>query len=299
MKKNMALSLVMILLLSFCMTSCASEHFVAYEEYRSYNAGTTGNQFGIPMPAEIDYWQGGDSFDKEDMAEQSCSVLGTQYVGSYSGSKNGQRRSYVTDYYDDEESGVEFGLRSDTGELVYVNFMNSNFWDVIESLPDVEDPYKTALSLGTELAEEIVGDLTEYTLFPEEPYTNSRHTEYSITFAKKIQEYWSYDYITVRVSSKGMVMSATAGEIGSFDHVTVNFDESAVEQSILERIDSIYQNSGVTVSRNEISKHRVVLTPEGEVGIFTEAWSYLTSDDADEETGVGIRWLTIIGRISK
>lgn len=70
--------------------------------------------------------------------------------------------------------------------------MNADFFDTQPYLPDVDNPYESAVSFATQIASEYV-DIADYTQIIEEPMTRYKEREgttyeityYIVNFAKK------------------------------------------------------------------------------------------------------------------
>lgn len=295
MKRIIAVILVLLSLV-LCFANCGSED---YDKYTSLISDSFND--GLSAASEIDFWTG-TYFEKEDMADKTCLVYGKIYTGSYNKSIIRNMRSYTTDIYFDENR-IEFGLRNDTGELAYINFMNADFFDTEPYLPEVSNPYESAISLATEIASEYVDDIAEYTQIIEEPKTNYKErdgityeiTYYFITFAKKINGYFSSDYITVKVTSKGNLASIMIGDINAFENTSLDFDTSTMNQSITNKIDTTYKKNNYIVQKSNINDQKIVLTPNGDICMQSDVTLEITTDtDVKMQTGNYI--LTVLGR---
>ena len=293
MKKILAVILLFVLIFNIC--GCGTGKYKKYESLIIDNAND-----GINTKIDTDIWSQG-YFVKENMADQTISVEGNNYTGSYKNSIVETMNSYTTDVYCDENF-IEFGLRSDTGKLAYVNLMNKDFFNTEPYLEDVSNPKENAIILATEIAAKYVDDIKEYTVIIEEPYTrykekdgkNYEITYYIITFAKKINNYFSSDYISVKVTSKGNLASIFMGDIGVFDNITIDFDNITMDQSILSKVDLTYQDTELTVIQREIKDQKIVVTPEGYVCMYSEV-RVNGINASNKEVDTGIRILTVLG----
>lgn len=287
---------ILTLLLIFSFISCDMK---SNETYTSLISDTTNDEYSVD--SEIDYWTG-IYFEKEDMEDRTCLVFGNSYTGSYSKSIVDKMNSYTTDIYLDDNN-IEFGLRSDTGELAYINLMNSDFFDTQPYLPEVDDPIGTAISLAIDVASNYVDDINEYTQIFDEDESITRYKEragkthqityHFVTFAKKINGYFSSDYITVKVTSKGTLASIMTGDIGAFDDITLNFDTATMDQSISKKIESTYRESKLNVKKSNIDDQKIVLTPNGDICMYSNIAIY-GADDSEIEIQTGISLLTIL-----
>lgn len=287
------------LLLTFSFISCNKKN---YEPYTSLISDSVYDEYSVDL--EVDYWTG-EYFEKEDMENKTCFVFGNSYYGSYSKSIIDKMNSYTTDIYVDNNN-IEFGLRSDTGELAYINLMNSDFFDTQPYLPEVNDPNDTAISLSTEIARDYVDNIGDYTQIFDEPVTKYKErdgktyqiTYYVVTFAKKINGYFSSDFIAVKVTSKGTLASIMIGDIGAFDNTTLSFDTATMNQSISNKIESVYKKSKLEVKESNVDDQKIVLTPNGDICMYS---SIVIDgvDDSNIETRTGVRILTFLGKRSK
>lgn len=287
------------LLLTFSFISCNKKN---YEPYTSLISDSVNDEYSVDF--EVDYWTG-EYFEKEDMENKTCFVFGNSYYGSYSKSIIDKMNSYTTDIYVDNNN-IEFGLRSDTGELAYINLMNSDFFDTQPYLPEVNDPNDTASSLSTEIARDYVDNIGDYTQIFDEPVTKYKErdgktyqiTYYVVTFAKKINGYFSSDFIAVKVTSKGTLASIMIGDIGAFDNTTLSFDTATMNQSISNKIESVYKKSKLEVKESNVDDQKIVLTPNGDICMYS---SIVIDgvDDSNIETRTGVRILTFLGKRSK
>lgn len=287
------------LLLTFSFISCNKKN---YEPYTSLISDSVKDEYSVDL--EVDYWTG-EYFEKEDMENKTCFVFGNSYSGSYSKSIIDKMNSYTTDIYVDNNN-IEFGLRSDTGELAYINLMNSDFFDTQPYLPEVNDPSNTAISLSTEIASDYVDNIGDYTQIFDEPVTRYKErdgktyqiTYYVVTFAKKINGYFSSDFIAVKVTSKGTLASIMIGDIGAFDNTTLSFDTATMNQSISDKIESVYKKSKLEVKESNVDDQKIVLTPNGDICMYS---SIVIDgvDDSNIETRTGVRILTFLGKRSK
>lgn len=290
---------ILSLLLTFSFVGCSTRN---YEPYTSLISDSVNDEYSVD--SEVDYWTG-IYFEKEGMEDKTCLVFGNSYTGSYSKSIIDKMNSYTTDIYVDN-SNIEFGLRSDTGELAYINLMNSNFFDTQPYLPEVDAPNETAISLSTEIASHYVDNIADYTQISDEPVTRYKErdgktyqiTYYVVTFAKKINGYFSSDYIAVKVTSKGTLASIMMGDIGAFDNTSLDFDIAKIDQSISNKIESTYKKSKLEVKKSNVDDQKLVLTPNGDICMY----SSIVIDGVDNsniEIQTGVRILTVLGKRSK
>ena len=287
------IAILLSLLFVFCFASCNLEK---NQQYTSLIADSANDEYSIK--AEVDYWTG-TYFIKEYMVDKSILVLGNTYTGSYRDSIVDKLNSYTTDIYYDENH-IEFGLREDTGELVYINLMNAEFFDTQPYLPDVNEPYETAISLTKKIAGIYLDNIEDYTQLIEEPRIRYEErdgvtyqiTYYTVTFARQINGYFSSDYISVKVTSKGTLASIMMGDINAFSDTKIDFKNTDLEQSISQKIESTYKNSELKINKTNIKDQKIVLTPNGDIGIYSDIVIYGTDANIELKTGVSV--LTVL-----
>ena len=292
--------IIFIILLSVAVffSGCNSNE---REIYESIIADSVNDEHSVSP--EVEYWNGM-YFDKGDMTDQSCVVLDNLYHGAYAKSIIDNQDSYTTDIYRTED-GVEFGLRSDTGELAYINLMNNEFFDTQPFLPDISDPLDSAIAFSTEIADEYVDNISDYTMIVEEPRISYKEkdgknyeiTYYVITFAKKINGYFSSDYISVKVTSKGALASIKMGDINAFEDVEVDFETSKIDQSISNKVRSVYEKDGLKIKQTYLRDQKIVLTPNGEIAMDSFVGVDIIDSDGEYSTGVSI--LTVLKKKNK
>ena len=296
MKNRFALFFV-LLILGMSFASCNSNEHDLYESLISDSAN---DELGIN--SEVEFWTG-TYFEKTDMADQTCCVNNQNYTGQYVQSIVDKMNSYTTDIYKDPNH-IEFGLRSDNGELAYINFMNAQFFDSEPYLPELSNQYEAAITQTRNVASEFVDDIADYTQIVESPVTRYKEREgvtyeityYTVTYARKIGNYYSSDYISVKVTSKGNVASIMMGDINAFDQVVLDFDESSVNKSISSKIDSTFQKIKFHVNHSDIQDQKIVLTPDGTVCLYSDIIVTVADDSGfDKETGINI--ITVIGKV--
>lgn len=275
-----------------CITSvgCVSEKIHEYE-----SIVVTAANDGIEIEAESDFWTGV-YFEKTNMEGQSCTVENISYSGEYKQSIVDTLNSYTTDIYCDENY-VEFGLRSDTKQLVFINLMNKHFFDNEPYLDEIENPQNNAILLAREIAEKYVSDIDAYTRIVEEPVTRYKEKDgqtyeisyYVVTFAKKIQDYYTSDYISIKITSKGNLATIMMGDIGAFDDLSVDVDQKTLNQSIDAKVTKVYQETGYELISFELEDQKIVLDPNGNICMYSMLAVHLDANETRTfKTGIVI-----------
>ncbi len=237
---------------------------------------------------EIDYWTG-IPFFKEDMADKFCNAHGKSYTGSYSYSEIDRWNSYIEDNYLTEKY-IEFGFRNDTGKLVYLNLMNSDFFITEPYLNDIDNHYETAVSIAKDIAKEYVDDISDYTQIIQKPNNSDKIPCYTIKFTRKINGYDSSDYINIRITCNGNLASIKVGDINAFKDVTFHIDSADINESISNKISSIY---GSSLLNFNIKDQKIVKTPDGNFGLYSNV-IIDKLDNSNVKTQAGICILTVL-----
>jgi hypothetical protein len=245
------------------------------ETYESLIVDSANNEPSVPI--EIDYWSKG-YFQKENMPNRNCTFLENEYTGVYVNSFVDALNSYTTDIYR-TENGIYFGLRSDTGELSQINFMNSAFFDTEPYLPDIEEHDNYAVTLAQNVANKYI-DVSQYKQITEEPREQYREKDgksYKITyhvvdFAREISGVMSSDYMSVKVTSKGKIASVKMGDIGAFDGLNIDFNGEKLEQSITEKVQTKYKekHTEFNLQKTVIEDQKICVTPDMDVCIYSK-----------------------------
>lgn len=317
MKKNSVWIILTLIILCFavgCADSKANSN--SNDEWKEYESGCDennenskpedecieyksliweGRNDGLSVPSEIDFWTG-EYCNKSDMPNRSYEVLGKEYELKYANSIIDTLNSYETDFYNDE-NGATFGFRSDTGAMVLANFMDNEFFDTAWYLPDVTDPEKSAISLATEVAGNYI-NIDEYDQIIDDPQVREKKidgktyslTYYFITFARKIDGYWTSDFITVKVTSKGNVATIFMGDLDAFKNVIFKeIDADLLFDSVSKKLHSKYQERNLSVESLEITDQKIAKMPNGNFCMYSDvSIEVVESDDVKYRTGVSV-----------
>ena len=298
MKKIVSLILV-IASLTWCFLGCNSANeSKGYDKYTSLVAGIAND--GHSTAVEVDFWTGV-YFHKEDMADKTFVMNDISYSASYDRSINNKFNSYTTDFYNDENY-IEFAVRSDTDDIVLFNVMNAEFFDTEPRLPDISNPQENAIALAKEIAGEYI-NIFDYTQIIEEPMVRDYEidgvtygiTYYVIVFAKKVNGYFSSDFMSVKITSKGHFASFRMGDIGAFDDVALDFDATVLNQSITEKIESAYTEKSLVAQNFQIKDQKMALSPDGDIGVCSDV-TFDVIYPSNETHSTAIRVFTTLGR---
>ena len=300
--------LTMLLTFSSCDTTSVENlsdstdnNLSGYEIYESMVVDSANDE--LSLSSEIDYWSKG-YFQKENMPDKNCTFLENEYTGTYVSSMVDTLNSYTTDIYR-TENGILFGLRSDTGELSQINFMNSEFFDTEPYLPDVEEPNNYAIALAQSVAEEYI-EVSQYKQIIEEPRQQHKEkngqsyeiTYYIVDFAKEISGFMSSDYMAIKVTSKGNIASVQMGDIGAFDEVKLELEDGKIEQSIDEKIQSKYkeEHMAFNLQKADIEDQKLCVTPDGDVCIYSKVTIEGENVDSKRLQSSGVIVITVVGK---
>ena len=254
---------------------------------------------GLGISTETNIWTG-TYFTKDNMKDKTCTANGESYTGSYKKSIVEKTNSYTTDIYIDEND-IEFGLRDDNGKLTYINYMNKEFFDTVPYLPDTSNPYETAITIAADIADDYLKNINEYTQIIDEPKSDTREkdgityemTYYFITYARKVSGYFTSDYITVKVTSKGKLASIKMGDIDVFENTNIDINKELIDDSISNKIDITYKKIKFDVKTTDITDQKLVVTPDGEICVTSKITIEGTKEDGTE-TKTGIYLNTIV-----
>lgn len=299
MKKIYALLILMILVL--WMTSCKSTYSTPVGKlYESTICGSSNHIVWIPSENEV--W-GDLGYEKENMPDKTVTVLGKKYEGKYISSGIEKFTSFVVDRYRDSD-GVDFYVRSDTDEIVFISFTNNNFFATEPYLEDVYEPEKNAVEIGTEVAKSFVEDFNEYVqkdvkirmMQREEGCEIYKFTYYTLLFTRKICGYDSIDFVEVTVTSKGHVAAISVGETNAFDKTIVECDEETLNKSISEKINAEYEKQypGINIKDIQYEDQFVTKTPEGEIVMYSDVRITLELKDSEGEEQTALEIITVL-----
>lgn len=292
----MALSVVLML----CLVGCRAESGAEFEMYQSVVSDVTDNLAGVE--AEVASASG--YFQKSEMeaVTKTIEFRGEQYCGRYEKSSKDWLNSYTTDIFCDE-TGIEFGLRADTGAIVSVNLMNKQFFETEPYLNELNDP-ETALPL---LAKEIAGDyvqgIDDYEMTAEEPtvrYKEKDGKSYRISyhvfvFTREIQGFATSDMVYVKMTSKGNLASIVLGDTGVFSGITLDFDGDLASTSMNQKVADAYQKASYNILDSSVEKQYLAVTPDGKVCLFTQVIVKI-EDTSGNDVDTGIVIQTVVGQ---
>lgn len=242
---------------------------------------------------ELTVWS--QEYFKNDTVSKEKEIVfeNVSYKCLYNKSQIRKWQSYVTDLYKDE-NGFIFGFKNNTNELVLLNLMNYEFFETEPYKENIDNSDIFAMEYAKKLANNYI-NVTDYELIIEEPKTDfftKENVEYSITyytftFAKKINNVYSSDFLSVKITSKGNLASLYIGDIGAFNNLNrINFSMKEINSLIADKIQNIYKSKNYVVLEIKIDYQRIVLTPEGKFAIYTAVNVLLKSSENKLNSGV-------------
>lgn len=302
MKKMMTIVLS-VLLVVLCLASCNSDNeSKGYDKYTSLIADVTTDGYGADI--DIGFWQGV-YFEKDNMKDKTCVFNGVTYSGTYRDSQDEHGNSYITDFYYVENQGEiqgEFSIRSDTGELNFINLGSAEYYDTVIYMPDISNPEENATQLATEIISKYI-NIADYKRIDRDPIIYQQEidgktygvTSYCTMYAKEINGCLSSDYIYVWVDSKGNFKAFKMGDIGAFDGVELDFDVAMITQSVTEKIQAVYAERNMSVSDLQMEDQKIMLSPHGDIGMLsTVSFDFTYPNGSCYGTAVHV--FTILGR---
>lgn len=270
MKSRAYRIVIILLILQLLLSSCHSEKF---ELYKTYIEDVSN---GASAAVDSKIWS--TFFTKENKVGSSRTVSynGVQYIGQYDNSLVKVFTSYETDYYK-TESGIDFGVNSQTGDLVYLNLMTNEYFETEPYLDDVADPAGTALALAKSIAKDFVDDISEYEITIDEPYPQYKKKDgrtytyylHDIWFMRKIQGYNTSDRLYIRVTSKGNLAQISLGDINAFKGKTISFDVDKVNTSISDKVKKAYENTSCMLTDFTVGNQYICKLPNGQICIHS------------------------------
>ena len=296
MIKNLkSLVLIMIFSCSLLLLFGCSEKKDAESQYEPFIIDVVNDVTNIKP--ELTMWNQ-EYFEREDVdKEKEVSFDDRTYKGKYTKSIIRKGESYTTDIYTDDK-GVKIGFKENTDKLVLLNLMNNEFFDKEPFKDDIKNAEQSALSLAKNIASKYV-NVNEYEILQEEPVTREKNkdemkyyiTYYTFTFVKKVNDVYSSDYLSVKITSKGNLASLYIGDLNVFDNEKkIDFSVEDINKVNSEKILDTYKSLGHEVLEQSISYQRLVITPEGKLALYSgiDIKLKLNGDEKIIESGICI-----------
>ncbi|MBE6920301.1 MAG: hypothetical protein E7468_01905 [Ruminococcaceae bacterium] len=286
---KMILFLVAIVCMVQMLVGCNKQQTTSY--YDTYITNVANDQTNISQ--EKDYWAVRTIIEGK-QGYGSCEFLGKQITGTYYLTQSIPCTPYTVDRYFTNE-GVEFSLRSDTGELKTLNLMSKDFFATEPFLEDVNNPKETVVAIARKVAEKFI-DPSNYKQTTRELRTRTVErdgkdyslTYYEVAFTKNVCGYPTRDHITMEITSKGNIAQIAIGDIGGLDNLSIKIDNSKVQDVIAAKIDKIYTQKSFSVVSLNVAQQTLARTPDGSIGIVSQIEVKIKDGDDTFDTTVEV-----------
>ncbi len=285
MKKRLLLFLLAISFLFLCGCSAAVDEPIVVPDmdipFEMYSAGGFNHYCPVKILSEKRIESGGSSYFINEAAapEKTVTVFGKTYTGRYDESIKFHWTSFVADYYYAEE-GVSFAVETGTDRVVELLFFDA-FSEEHDQMPELENQEELVVAYARELAATLE-NLERYEMFvmhDTEGAVEGKPTYYYVSFRKMINGMRSMEFLSFKISSKGVMAMFTAGERRE------TFDKLDSTELTPENVDTCVQytasKSGASCSYYckgiKYDDQVVILTPQGEYGVvstFTVDWEH-------------------------
>lgn len=254
------------------LTGCQS--YQSDCQYKTYIASVSND--GTRVAQEGNYWSYNAKIPEREKRSASCEFMGESITGEYLRTRSAVFTSYTTDTYATSD-GKRFSVRSDTGELKSVNFLNREYHDSEPFLEDVANPQETAVAIAAKVAKDYI-QLSDYVQTVKEVRTTETErdgktycvTYYEVVFTKYIGGYPTRDRIVMEINSKGNITKFTKGDIGGLDDFSLEVDSKKVNDSVIAKVNEVYSQKSYTVEQVNIEAQTLARTPEGHMGIASQ-----------------------------
>ena len=285
--KKALLCITAILLLFANLVSCNSSPQSSDTEapYESYVHSTSSSIQNRGIRIEAKHWWGG-TFDNRPLIKRKTFTWdGVDYKAKYVNSEVCAPNEYRTDYYA-TESGTKIGVNAETKDIVFIDFLTKDTRLAWFDAEPIEDPQGFAVKKATEYLESQSRNIDDYELIIKKPVTmreefdgiEKTYSIYGVEFKKKmLKNYHFPDYITVRVTSSGDLVSLQISNLGEYDSVQ-DFDETRAYESIDQKLHTIYANVGYNVSSYKFEKIIICKTPAHYYSLYSNIRVELEKD---------------------
>lgn len=182
---------------------------------------------------------GGSSFKASDApTKASVTYGGETYTGTYRGSEYRMGNSYITHYYTGDNC-YEFGINSENGKLVGINFQTESFYKKESAASELRNARERAEEVARECAANFMnleecGEPT-VSVVPLGDESGAALDLYQYFFCRKLNGIETRAYVAVRVNSRGMLVSFSLGDLDSFDKMeadSARFDSLNIEDEV-------------------------------------------------------------------
>ena len=235
---------------------------------------------------------GGASFKASDApAKASVTYGGETYTGTYRDSEYRMGNSYITHYYTGDNC-YEFGINSENGKLVGINFQTESFYKKESAASELRNARERAEEVARECAANFVnleecGEPT-VSVVPLGDESGAALDLYQYFFCRKLNGIETRAYVAVRVNSRGMLVSFSLGDLDSFDKMeadSARFDSLNIEDEVRKAFQNIHPfPNGTIVEGPSIDRAFSAVTPQGETVIIAAAQATFSLQQTDENS---------------
>ena len=227
---------------------------------------------------------GGSSFKASDApTKASVTYGGETYTGTYRGSEYRFGNSYVTHYYTGDNC-YEFGINSENGKLVGINFQTESFYKKESAASELRNARECAANF---MNLEECGEPT-VSIVPLGDESGAAIDLYQYFFCRKLNGIETRAYVAVRVNSRGMLVSFSLGDLDSFDKMeadSARFDSLNIEDEVRKAFRNIHPfPNGTIVEGPDIDRAFFAVTPQGETVIIAAAQATFSLQQTDENS---------------
>lgn len=235
---------------------------------------------------------GGSSFKASGApAKASVTYGGETYTGTYRDSEYRMGNSYITHYYTGDNC-YEFGINSENGKLVGINFQTESFYKKESAASELRNARERAEEVARECAANFVnleecGEPT-VSVVPLGDESGAALDLYQYFFCRKLNGIETRAYVAVRVNSRGMLISFSLGDLDSFEKMaadSVRFDSLNIEDEVRKAFQNIHPfPNGTIVEGPSIDRAFFAVTPQGETVIIAAAQATFSLQQTDENS---------------
>ncbi len=235
---------------------------------------------------------GGSSFKASGApARASVTYDGETYTGTYKYSEYRFGNSYVTHYYTGDNC-YEFGINSENGKPVIINFQTESFCKKESAASELRDARERADEVARECAANFLnleecGEPT-VSVMPFEDENGTAMDVYKYFFCRKLNGIETRAYVAVRVNSRGMLISFSLGDLDSFDKMeadSARFDSLNIEDEVRKAFQNVNPfPNGTIVEGPSIDRAFFAVTPQGETVIIAAAQATFSLQQTDENS---------------
>lgn len=199
--------------------------------------------------------------------------------------------SYITHYYTGDNC-YEFGINSENGKLVGINFQTESFYKKESAASELRNARERAEEVARECAANFVnleecGEPT-VSVVPLGDESGAALDLYQYFFCRKLNGIETRAYVAVRVNSRGMLVSFSLGDLDSFDKMeadSARFDSLNIEDEVRKAFQNIHPfPNGTIVEGPSIDRAFFAVTPQGETVIIAAAQATFSLQQTDENS---------------